>query len=170
MIPYLFFVLLFIVLITDLTTHRIPNAITFPFMGIGLSFHVCSDGIDGLFVSAAGLLSGFALMLVLYLFGGVGAGDVKLFAAAGALLGTAGVFYLALYAVLFAGLIGAVLWLVYRLRVFNLSMVVRWIYCLPASFFIWMKNMRTPAGRLRFPFMLAVFPGALAMIGPNPVF
>jgi prepilin peptidase CpaA len=73
----------------DLRTRRVPNALTMTLASIGIA--CAAGGISGLSVGASvlGLAVGLCLMLPGYLFGATGAGDVKLLAAAGALLGPA---------------------------------------------------------------------------------
>ena len=75
---------------TDLRLSRIPNWLTFPAMTIALGAHMWTNGIAGLFFSLTGLGAGFALFLIIYLAGRIGAGDVKLMAAVGALMGPYG--------------------------------------------------------------------------------
>ena len=91
--------------IVDIRTRRIPNLLTAAMAVIGLGLAV--TGVSGLTVwaAAAGLVLGFAVMLPGHLLGATGAGDVKLMAAAGALLGPA----LVLTAFIFAALAGGVL-------------------------------------------------------------
>ncbi|MFK4998209.1 prepilin peptidase [Bacillus sp. N9] len=55
--------------------------------------------------SGKGFLVGFALLLIPYLLGGMGAGDVKLMAAIGALMGTTFVLYSFVYIALIGGFI-----------------------------------------------------------------
>jgi prepilin peptidase CpaA len=75
----------------DLRTRRVPNILTSSIAIIGLSMALF--GVSGISPAAAlfGALVGLALMLPGHLIGGTGAGDVKLFAAAGTLLGPAGI-------------------------------------------------------------------------------
>ena len=71
----------------DVKSRRIPNFVTGPAFLAGLLLHSFFDGWHGLFSSfAAGLICGIAF-LIFYLAGGMGAGDVKLMAAVGALAG-----------------------------------------------------------------------------------
>ena len=91
--------------IVDLRTRRIPNQLTAAMAVIGLG--LAGTGLSGLTIGAAlaGLVLGFAVMLPGHLLGATGAGDVKLMAAAGALLGPA----LVLSAFIFSALAGGVL-------------------------------------------------------------
>lgn len=77
---------------TDLRGQRIPNWLTFPAMAFALIFHGTTQGLDGLLFSLAGLALGCGVMLLPYLFGAMGAGDVKLMMATGAFLGASATF------------------------------------------------------------------------------
>jgi prepilin peptidase CpaA len=82
----------------DAYRFRIPNWITVPLLAAGVAYHTAVEGWTGLAGSLAGVLFGFATLLLLYLIGAVGAGDVKLMSAVGAWLGvtaTAYVFFAA---------------------------------------------------------------------------
>lgn len=96
----------------DLRVRRIPNALTFSAMVVGLAYHTGTHGLQGLAFSAGGLLVGMALLIGPYLFGIMGAGDTKLMAAMGSILGPGGVFY----AFLFTGIIGAIYAVVVLIR------------------------------------------------------
>jgi prepilin peptidase CpaA len=75
--------------VIDLRTRRIPNALTGSLMVVGLGLAAAQLGTVGFGGAIIGCLLGFAFMLPGNMFGATGAGDVKLFAAAGALLGPA---------------------------------------------------------------------------------
>ena len=72
---------------TDLRTRKIPNWIPVSGAIAGLVLHAYYVGLSGLGSSAAGAVLGFAVFFGLHLAGGMGAGDVKLFSAVGALTG-----------------------------------------------------------------------------------
>ena len=78
--------------VIDLRVRRIPNALTLSLAAAGIT--LAASGLSPVDLPAAltGCLLGLALMLPGHLFGATGAGDVKLLAAAGTLLGPAGVF------------------------------------------------------------------------------
>lgn len=71
----------------DLTTRRIPNWLTVPVFAAGIVFHLSTAGLTGLGLALGGFAVGFGTLLVLWLIGGGGGGDVKLMGAMGAWLG-----------------------------------------------------------------------------------
>src|SRR6478752_9414283 len=68
-------------------TRRIPNLATLAVAGAGLGLSVAGASGHSALAALAGLGIGFLLMLPGFLFGATGAGDVKLFAAMGTLVG-----------------------------------------------------------------------------------
>src|SRR6266852_6160768 len=97
-------VLLVTAMCTDLRSSRIPNWLTFPTMGFALVAHVWMDGLQGAIFSLAGLGAGLGLFLILYVSGSIGAGDVKLMAAVGAIMGPYGALLSGLLAIMVGGL------------------------------------------------------------------
>lgn len=73
----------------DVRYRRIPNLFVLATLVSGLIINFMAAGLSGLWASAGGCLLAFGLMFVLHVFGAMGAGDVKLFAAVGSVLGTA---------------------------------------------------------------------------------
>jgi prepilin peptidase CpaA len=76
--------------ITDLHSGRIPNKLTFSAMLLGIAGHSLVHGIAGVFESVVGVVVCAAVPGVVYKASqgkGIGGGDIKLFAALGALLG-----------------------------------------------------------------------------------
>ena len=91
--------------IIDIRTRRIPNALTASMAGAGFGF--AATGLSGVSLTAAGIafVLGLLLMLPGHLLGATGAGDVKLMAAVGAIVGPA----IVVKAFLFAAIAGGVL-------------------------------------------------------------
>lgn len=75
------------VAIVDWRQFRIPNAFTVPFAVAGVLYHGWFSGWAGVGQSLIGLLVGFAILLIPFILGGFGGGDVKLMAAIGAWVG-----------------------------------------------------------------------------------
>ena len=73
--------------VIDLRTRRVPNLLTASLAAAGIGIAAAGMGRIGLGASILGCLLGLAFMLPGHIFGATGAGDVKLLAAAGALLG-----------------------------------------------------------------------------------
>ncbi|MBO1265977.1 prepilin peptidase [Proteiniclasticum sp. SCR006] len=80
-------ILLMLSVYYDWTRRKIPNKITMPAILIGVIWSTVNSGLDGFLFSVLGFLLGFAVFLVPYIYGGIGAGDVKLMAAIGSLMG-----------------------------------------------------------------------------------
>lgn len=92
----------------DLRRRAIANWINLAGMAAGLAYHTAARGLAGLGWSAAGAAVGFTAFLIFYCLGGLGAGDLKLAAAFGALLGPAGILLAALLAAAVGGLLAGV--------------------------------------------------------------
>ena len=73
--------------VSDIRWNRIPNYFTVPIFAAALIYHGVTSGLSGLGMSLLGFALGMVLLLVPWLFGGGGAGDVKLMAAIGAWFG-----------------------------------------------------------------------------------
>ena len=71
----------------DVRYRKIPNAISFMLMGAGLTAHFLANGWPGFLNAFFGLAIGCAFFLLFYLFKMMGAGDVKLMAGIGAIIG-----------------------------------------------------------------------------------
>lgn len=109
---YLFSAPLLLVLLTiatcdDVLENRIPNTVVVWGITLALCIAGLTGGVAGLLAAIGGLIVGGALLLPLYLLGGMAAGDVKLMAMAGAFLGPAATL-LAVFVTLAAGAILAV--------------------------------------------------------------
>ena len=90
--------------LTDVAHQKIPNVITYPLALFGLIYNIALAGMSGLLFSFSGILVGGGILLLFYALGGMGAGDVKLLAAVGSILGPLGAFHAFLYAALAGGL------------------------------------------------------------------
>lgn len=93
----------------DLHTRRIPNALTLSVAFLGMAFGALHVGGASVAGALGGLLVGLLLMLPGHVVGATGAGDVKLFAAVGALLGPAHIAAAFVYTALAGGALALVI-------------------------------------------------------------
>ena len=94
--------------VIDLRTRRIPNILTATLAAIGIGLAAAGFGRVGLGAALLGCFLGLAFMMPGHIFGATGAGDVKLLAAAGALLGPTDTIYAFLYTAIAGGVLALV--------------------------------------------------------------
>lgn len=73
--------------VCDLQNRRIPNVLTLAGVMLGLGVNIAIAGASGGLQGLAGMLVAIAILLPVFVVGGIGGGDVKMMAALGALLG-----------------------------------------------------------------------------------
>lgn len=100
----------------DVRYRRIPNKLVLVTLLAGIAINLLFGGTHGLLLSLAGLTLAFGVMFFLHVFGTMGAGDVKLFAAIGAVTGISLVMPTLLVVALTGGLL-AICKMVYARRV-----------------------------------------------------
>jgi prepilin peptidase CpaA len=147
--------------ISDITRQKIPNILSAAGLVAGILLHVLVSGSTGLGYALLGALLGFVPLLLLYAVRAVGAGDVKLFAAIGALTGAEFVLQSIMYSLIYAAFIGCLI-LCWRREWKERGMsAVRMVF----QFMVWKEaapilSYGKSAHHLRFPFMWAVLPAA----------
>ena len=100
--------LAFIISYYDICYRRIPNPFVLATLAVGLLLNVSFGGFDGALASLGGCALGFFLMFVLHIFGAMGAGDVKLFAAIASVTGVHLVLPMFFVVILTGGVLGVV--------------------------------------------------------------
>lgn len=94
---------LIIATILDVTKRRIPNWLTAAMAIIGLMHSLLKDGWGTLTEHLIAMLLGFVLFFIFYLIRAFGAGDVKLMAALGAVMGYPFILYVSIASVIAGG-------------------------------------------------------------------
>jgi prepilin peptidase CpaA len=144
---------------TDFRFRIIPNRLTLPAICLGFALHFASSGWQGLLFACLGLVVGFGLMLLPYLIGGMGAGDVKLLAALGALVGA----YAILNVFLYATIVGGALAILVALRSKRLTKSLVNLVYIVTGFFL-CRSLSTTAGvvdtTIKVPYGIAIGTGA----------
>ena len=101
-------ILVLLAMYSDLRWRKIPNCLTLPAIALGFFLNFVGNSWNGLIFAFLGLLVGMCLLMLPYLLGGMGGGDVKFLGALGAILGSYSVLNAFLYATLVGGAIAMV--------------------------------------------------------------
>lgn len=149
-----------VIIYHDVRYRRIPNPFVLATLISGLSINLAMGGVNGALDSIGGCLLAFILMFVLHVFGAMGAGDVKLFAAIGSIIGAKLVLPTFVVVVLMGGLLAMVT--VLRSGVFRTTMH-RVLQILVGLLPGWpMPKFSVPADRrLTIPYGAAITIGAI---------
>src|SRR5438445_285952 len=115
-VALLFIPLAAAIIYMDVRYRRIPNKLVLAIMAAGVALGGFFGGIHGVVSSLEGFGLGFAMMFFLHVFGTMGAGDVKLFAAVGSIVGISHVLQ-TLFVVALTGGVFAICKMVYARRV-----------------------------------------------------
>ncbi|WP_059051547.1 A24 family peptidase [Paenibacillus senegalimassiliensis] len=148
----------------DIRYHRLPNWLTVSGMAVGIGHALVLKGLAGLLFSLAGLAAGFAAMLILHLFKAVEAGDVKLFAALGALTGIEFSLYSVMHSIVFASLYAVIILAVRKLLWTKLLETFRAFLLTNASHHTGYVRSLLQTGKIHMPFMYAVVPGVIVTV------
>lgn len=150
---------LLVVFYYDAFKQVIPNWLNVIGVLGGLVINLLVGSIDGLLFSFLGGLVCGLILLVLYIFKALGAGDVKLFIAIGCISGVLFGLYALMYSIIFAGVIG-VLYLIFTRTIFK--QITLSVIHMKESL---QKKSLTPMDEFKknvatkFPFIYAVLPG-----------
>lgn len=108
---------LFSILISyyDISYNKIYNWLTVPYLILGIIVNICFNRISGLHTSLLGIGVGFFILLLPFLLGWIGGGDVKLLAAVGSWVGPKLILHSTLWGLIFCG-IAALIYLIIKRR------------------------------------------------------
>lgn len=152
-----------IIIYYDVRYRRIPNAFVLAALISGLTINATFGGLNGAISSLGGCAFAFVLIFVLHVFGAMGAGDVKLFSAIGAVTGAHLVLPTFLVVVLTGGLLALVATIRAGVLMTTLHRVLQ-IFCgfLPG----WeMPRFSVPADRTKtVPYGVAITLGGLISV------
>ncbi|UYZ21249.1 prepilin peptidase [Mesobacillus jeotgali] len=163
LVDFLLIALIVICVITDLRERKIYNKVLLPFLLAGLVLNSVTGGIAGLTSALAGTAVGFSILLIPYLLGGMGAGDVKLLAVVGGLKGAVFVLTAAVYMALAGGIIALIILFFRKGAINRLKQIGMFLGGLRSG-------MKVPLGldkealNTTYPYGVAIAIGALAAI------
>ena len=150
--------ILVVAAIADLRNRRIPNRLVATLAVLGLVFSIVQQpGISGLVRGSGGLIAGLLCWLPFYALGWLGAGDVKLFSAAGAWLGP----LQAVEGALIGALAGAVLSLIWMMKSRGVRETAVTLGMAASSPGLLAPSTQEPARRSTMPYGIAIAFGAI---------
>ena len=142
--------------IYDAATQKIPNWTSLVIVVLGLGWNIFSAEGLGIRDSSLGLLAGFLLMMPSYVFGGMGAGDVKLISVIGSVVGINHVLDLVLYSYM-AMFVMALLFIVVKGDLIKLLLRLRMlVYGLFSGVLAYQKPDPSDAANSRMPLAPAI--------------
>ncbi len=147
---------LIICLVTDVCKQKIYNIVIFPAILVSLALNVWSGGLVGFKFSLVGFFTGFAILLLPYLMGGMGAGDVKLLAFIGALKGSIFVLNTAMFMGVIGGVIAIAIMISKKQLALFFKSLFKWFY----SFFIGIRYKFEFSASEKYPYGIAIVLGA----------
>jgi prepilin peptidase CpaA len=149
--------------VVDIRVRRIPNALTATMAGVGIG--LAASGVSGVSLggSVLGFMLGLALMMPGHALGATGAGDVKLMAAVGAIVGPG----LTVSAFLFTAVAGGVLAVAVAVRRQRLAATIAGTGRLISAQGEAKNEIRAATGSSRFAYGPAIAVGSVlaALIG-----
>ncbi|GGK59312.1 A24 family peptidase [Amphritea balenae] len=170
--------LMAVVILIDMKWHKIPNFICLSFLSIGLAVQLINDGLIGLIYGTAGVACGFLLFLPFYILKGMAAGDVKMLASLGAILGPQETFFAAMFTLIIGGILALVI-LLYKALFhvgFRKTLDILHSYLDSIQIFIATKTIVRPNHQAqeltntRFPYALAISAGSFTALSQHSIF
>lgn len=147
---------------SDWRTRRIPNLLVAALATGGFVFGLTSEPLlQGAMRAAGGLMTGFLLWIPLYAIAVMGAGDVKLAAAAGSWLGMRGAFEASLLAAIVGGVLALALLIAQRSAGRAMQNVAIWLSGAAYGRVEPLSPEASGTGRAQLPYGIAIAAGFL---------
>ena len=151
-------VFLLVAAVGDIRTRRIPNRLVLVLTVLGLTYSIWATPVlPGVLRGTGGLITGFACWIPFYVLGWLGAGDIKLYAAAASWLGPLH----ALEGALIAAVSGAVLALIWMIWTSGAKNVASTLAIAAARPTMLAPGSNTVAIRKTLPYGVALAIGAI---------
>ncbi|MEH7480150.1 prepilin peptidase [Neobacillus drentensis] len=160
---YLLCILLLICVITDLKGRKIYNAVLFPCLLVALILNTITGGLHGLLEALLGTVVGLGILLIPYLFGGMGAGDVKLLAVIGGIKGMGFVLMASLYMAFAGGIMAILIFLFHKGIKRRLTQILYFLHGLRNGMRLSLLQDKE-AMKTTYPYGVAIAVGALYQV------
>lgn len=151
---------LIICFITDVREQKIYNKVIFPSLAAAVVMQTLYYGLQGLKVSIIGFAVGLCILMVPYLLGGMGAGDVKLLSLIGALKGGIFVLNTAIYMALIGGIIAFAIIIFHKQTICFFKKLGSWLISLCYGIKTKLEFPTSPFIK-KYPYGIAISAGAL---------
>ena len=151
----------------DITAFRIPNWLTYSTLAVGISYWGIVRGYEGLLFGLAGATAGIGLLILPYIIGGTGAGDVKLMGAVGSFLGAQGIFIVFIFSCIIGGAYALFLLASKGLLLSTFKRYGRilWCFIITQKFIYIPPTTKEKALKLRFGLAIALGTGSYLVFG-----
>lgn len=157
--------LLMLSLVSDLRTYRIKNYITYSFMLAGLTANLAMEGPKGMIFSLQGIMLPVVGLILLYMMRVIGAGDIKLLSAVGAVMGAGFILSAMLYSFICGGIIASLIILIRRNGIERFKYLFSYMKsCLVSMELLPYADSQDKQDRGKFHFSIAVASGTAAAV------
>lgn len=157
--------LLVIALRSDIRSYKIKNIVTLTFIIIGMFTNTIAYGYEGFIDSSLGGIIPLLLLFILYALKMLGAGDIKLFSALGAVFGAKYIFEILAYSFIAGGIIALILVIVRKNAKDRIMHLYNYLKSLILTLrFIPYTEFDNKEDNGKFPFAYAVFFGTIVFI------
>ncbi len=152
-------ILIVISVVSDIVTYKIRNWIVYSFWAIGIVSNFYITGIKGLIISSIGVIVPIGILFILYSIRMIGAGDIKLFSAVGAIMG----WKFAIWDIVYSFLVGGVIAIVILVIRKNGKQRIKYLIEYIKSVFLGMKlegytdfSDKADGGKFHFSYAIAL--------------
>ncbi len=148
--------------ISDIKTYKIKNSIILTFLTLGILSNTLASGIQGLLSSLKGISIPFACLFLLFALRMLGAGDIKLLSALGAIFGYPLIISIMLYSFISGGIIAIVLIITRKNALQRIVYILDYIkQCIMLSSILPYTNFNDKSDKAKFHFSIAILLGTL---------
>jgi prepilin peptidase CpaA len=153
--------LVLIAVVVDLKTRRIPNILIGLGLVLAIGYNIYTSGLSGTLFSLKGLGVGMLLLILPFMSGGMGAGDVKLLGMIGAFKGTWFVFNAFIFMALWGGLIIIIILIHKKQLVHTFKKIISGLLLLPMGLGKAYNHMDKGELAIYYPYGLAIGLGVI---------
>ena len=148
---------------SDLRTYKIKNTVTYSFMLAGMILNLLSEGPRGFILSLLGIVLPLICLFALYALRFIGAGDIKLLGAVGAIMGASFALYAAAFSFICGGLMAIAIIIKGKNGMERLGYLLEYIKsCLLSGKLLKYTDFNHKNGNGEFHFSIAVASGTAA--------